>query len=110
MSSAAILSAKPSARSIAGSGAGGALELDDVDGAVAVDVGVGGVVDQPLTGLLALDDEVGAQEGPVERRVGVDGAVGEDDRDVGRLGLLEDASKPVSTTGLKAMTSTFCWM
>ena len=58
--------------------------------AVVVDVGRVGVVDQPLAGLLALLDEVGADERHVERGVfGVDGAVGEDDGDLGALGLLE---------------------
>jgi hypothetical protein len=61
-----------------------ALELDDVDLLVAE------LVDDPLTGLLALDDEVGAEEAHVERLVlRVDRAVGQDDGDVGGLGLLE---------------------
>ena len=81
-----VASSKPSLRSIAGRGARGALQLDDVDGLGAE------VVGHPLTDALALLDEVRADERHVERLVlGVDRAVGEDDGDVGVLGLLEHA-------------------
>ena len=67
-------------------GARRALELHDVDllGGVLV------LVEHPEAGLLALLDEVGAEERLVERRVlAVDGTVGEHHGDAGRLGLVE---------------------
>ena len=68
------------------SGARGALELDDLNGLGRVGV----LVDDPLAGLLALDDEVGAEERLVERVIlRVDRTVGEHDRDAGRLRLVE---------------------
>ena len=68
------------------SGARRALELHDVDllGRVLV------LVEHPEAGLLALLDEVGAEERDVQRRVlAVDGAVGQHHGDAGGLGLVE---------------------
>ena len=67
-----------------GSGAGAALQFDDVGLAVSR-------LGEPLGRLLALVDEVGGEQGHVERRVaGLDAAVHQDDGDLGGLGLLEN--------------------
>jgi hypothetical protein len=87
--------------------ADGALQFDDVDvAALALHV-----LQQPAAGLAALFQEVGAHEGDVERIVlHVDRAVGQDHRDLGGLGFAQHGLEAVSTTGEKAITSTFCAM
>ena len=65
----------------------------------------------PLAGLLALLDEVRADEGLVQR--GVRESTARSVRMTGILASLASrstVSQPVSTTGEKAMTSTFCGM
>ena len=105
---AAMASAKPFLRSIAGAEPVVPCSSTMFTGSVWPCV----LLDQPLAGLLALLDEVRAEEGLVQRRVrGVDGAVGEDHRDVGAAwppaAPCPSRSRP---PGEKAMTSTFCWM
>jgi hypothetical protein len=72
------------------SGARGALQLHDVHRPRGVLEGV----DHPLAGFVALGDEVRSEEGLIERLVGgVDGPVGEHDRDLRGLGLLQDGPR-----------------
>ena len=66
-------------------GTGGAFEDDVVDLGGVSEFGLG-----PVSGLLAFEDEIRADEGLVQAGIGVNATVGQDDRDAGSLGLFED--------------------